>query len=141
MGSTDDLLREMLGGDTIAVVGCSTTRSKAAHRIPAYLRRQGYRIVPVNPFADEVLGETAYDSLTDVPPDVEIDVVDVFRPSAEIPAVVDDVLSRRDAAGDVGGLWLQQGVRHDEAAARAEAAGVAVVQDRCLQVEHRRLLG
>ena len=140
MSASDDLLRDLLGADTIAVVGCSETPSKAAHQIPAYLQRQGYRIVPVNPFAEVVLGEPAYDSLTGIPVDMEVDVVDVFRPSDEVPAVVDDALERRDGAGDVGGLWLQQGIRHDQAAARAEAAGIAVVQDRCMKVEHRRLL-
>ncbi|MFB6235767.1 MAG: CoA-binding protein [Halopenitus sp.] len=139
MSASDDLLRELLGAETVAVVGCSRNPGKAAHQIPAYLQREGYRIVPVNPFADEVLGEPASDSLTDLPRDLEIDVVDVFRPSDEVPAVVDDALERRDEAGDVGGLWLQQGIRNDQAAARAEAAGIAVVQDRCMKVEHRRL--
>ncbi|SDY43351.1 CoA-binding protein [Halopenitus persicus] len=129
----------LLDADTVAVVGCSTTPEKAAHRIPKYLQEHGYRIVPVNPYAETVLGEPAYDAVTDVPRDVTVDVVDVFRPSEEVPGVVDDVLERRDLAGDVGGLWLQLGIRNDEAAARAEAAGIAVVQDRCMKVEHERL--
>ncbi|WP_426962105.1 CoA-binding protein [Haloparvum alkalitolerans] len=128
----------MLAADTIAVVGCSTTAGKAAHDVPRYLQEHGYRIVPVNPFADEVLGEPAYDRLTEVPEGVHVDVVDVFRPSDEVSGIVDDALARRDAAGDVNGLWLQLGIRDDEAAARAEAAGIAVVQDRCLKVEHGR---
>jgi len=132
---SDDELREILDHDTVAVVGCSTTEGKAAHEIPRYLQQQGYRIIPVNPFADEVLGERSYDSITDVPDDV--DVVDVFRPSEEVPDIVDETLERDDVAA----VWLQQGIRHDDAAGRAEEAGLDVVQDRCMKVEHQRLAG
>jgi len=130
---TDAELRELLAADRIAVVGCSTTPGKAAHDVPAYLQEQGYEIVPVNPYADEILSETAYDSLADVPG--EIDIVDVFRPSEEVAGIVEDALER----GGVGAIWLQLGIRDDEAAARAEDAGVPVVQDRCMKVEHGRL--
>jgi predicted CoA-binding protein len=132
---TDDELREILDLETIAVVGCSSTAGKAAHDIPAYMQRQGYEIVPVNPYADEILGRPAADSLADV--DEEIDVVDVFRPSEEVPGIVDEVLER----DDVEVIWLQLGIEDDAAAARAEEAGRQVVQDRCLKVEHQRLLG
>jgi len=131
---SDDELREILNYDAIAVVGCSTTAGKDAHEIPAYIQRQGYEINPVNPFADEVLGETAYDSVTDV--DGDIDIVDVFRPSEEVAGIVDELLERND----VNVLWTQLGIRDDEAAQRAEDAGLQVVQDRCLKVEHSRLL-
>ena len=135
----DDSLRELLDADSIAVVGCSTTEGKAAHDIPAYLQNHGYRIVPVNPFAEEILGEPAADSLADV--EAEIDLVDVFRPSEETPAIVDEVIERHEAAGDAGAVWLQLGIESDEAAERAESAGLDFVQDKCLKVEHRRLLG
>ncbi|AEN05977.1 CoA-binding protein [Halolamina sp.] len=135
----DDGLRELLAADTIAVVGCSTTEGKAAHDIPAYMQNNGYRIIPVNPFADEILGERAYDSLADV--EAEIDLVDVFRPSEETPGVVDDVIARHEERSDAGAVWLQLGIASDEAEQRAEAAGLQFVQDRCLKVEHRRLLG
>jgi predicted CoA-binding protein len=130
---SDEPLREILDYETIAVVGCSTTAGKAAHEIPAYMQRHGYRIVPINPFADEILDETAYDSVTDVPD--EIDIVDVFRPSEEVAGIVDEVLERDDAKV----IWTQLGIKDDEAAQRAEAAGIDVVQDRCLKVEHGRL--
>jgi predicted CoA-binding protein len=130
---SDDQLREILDYDTIAVVGCSTTSGKAAHDIPAYMQGHGYRIVPVNPFADEILGERAYDSLADV--EGTIDIVDVFRPSEEVAGIVDETLER----DDVKALWTQLGIRDDEAAERAEAAGLQVVQDKCLKVEHGRL--
>ena len=140
MPATDDArLRELLAADTVAVVGCSTTPGKPAHDVPRYLRDQGYEIRPVNPYADEIFGVTAVDSLADV--DAEVDLVDVFRPSEEVAGVVDDVLARRERVGDVWGLWLQLGITDDEALARAETAGVQTAQDRCLKVEHRRLLG
>ena len=136
--TTDEEIRELFDLDTVAVVGCSTTEGKAAHDIPAYLQSRGYRIVPVNPFADEILGERAYDSLADV--DEEIDLVDVFRPSEEVPEIVDAVLGRHEERSDVEAIWLQLDITHDEAAERAEAEGLRVVQDRCMKVEHQRLV-
>lgn len=131
---TDDRLREILEkATTIAVVGCSRSPGKAAHDIPRYMLDQGYEIVPVNPFADEIFGRTAYDSLAEVPN--EIDLVDVFRPSEETGDVVDAAIDRED----VDTIWLQLGITNDEAGERAEAAGKGFVQDRCLKVEHRRL--
>ncbi|MDR5672895.1 putative CoA-binding protein [Halalkaliarchaeum sp. AArc-CO] len=134
---TDAELRELLSVDTIAVVGCSTTPGKAAHDVPRYLQSQGYRIFPVNPFADEILGEATFDSLSAV--SEEVDLVEVFRPSDEVPRIVEELLERRETRGDAGILWLQLGIQHDDAVRRAEEAGVRVVQDRCLKVEHRRL--
>lgn len=134
---TDSKLRDLLDVETIAVVGCSTTPGKAAHDIPQYMRDQGYEIVPVNPYADEIFGREAYDSLSEVPEDIEM--VNVFRPSEEVPEIVDDVLERHEEHGDVESVWLQLGIRDDEAADRAVDAGLDVVQDRCLKVEHRRL--
>ena len=136
--TTDDAVRELLDYDTIAVVGCSTTPGKAAHDIPRYMRDNGYDIVPVNPFADEIFGENAYDSLEDVPDD--IDMVNVFRPSEEVPEIVDDLLARHEDRGDIEALWLQLDITHDEATDRAVEAGLDVVQDKCLKVEHRRLV-
>lgn len=140
MPATDDAeLRELLAADTVAVVGCSTTPGKPAHDVPRYLRDRGYEIIPVNPYADEIFGVPAADSLADV--DAEVDLVDVFRPSEEVAGIVEDVLARRERVGDVWGLWLQLGITDDEALARAAAAGLRTTQDRCLKVEHRRLLG
>lgn len=131
---SDDELREILGLDTIAVVGCSTTSGKAAHDIPKYMLNHGYDIIPVNPFADEVFDRTAHDSLRDITD--EVDMVDVFRPSEEVPEIVDASVERTDV--DV--VWMQLGIRHEEAAERAETGGKRVVQDKCLKVEHQRLL-
>lgn len=132
---SDETLRSILEYDTIAVVGCSSTPGKDAHEIPSYLQQQGYEIIPINPTVEEVLGEQAYDSLSDV--DRSIDIVDIFRPSAEVAGIVDAVLDR----DDVSVIWLQLGIHDDEAVARAESAGRQVVQDRCMKPEHQRLAG
>ena len=131
---TDAGVREILELKTITVVGCSSTPGKDAHEIPKYLQQQGYEIMPVNPSRDEVLGQSAYDSLAKVKE--AIDIVDVFRPSAEVAGIVDEALSR----ADVKVIWLQLGIHDDEAVARAEVAGLRVVQDRCMKPEHRRLI-
>lgn len=139
MPVTDDAgLRELLSADTVAVVGCSTTPGKPAHDVPRYLREHGYEVVPVNPYADEVFGVPAADGLADV--DREVALVNVFRPSEEAPGIVDDVLARRERVGDVWGLWLQLGIEADDALARAETVGLRATQDRCLKVEHGRLI-
>ncbi|WP_332898557.1 CoA-binding protein [Haladaptatus sp. CMSO5] len=131
---TDAELREILGLKTIAVVGCSATPGKDAHSIPKYLRNHGYTIIPVNPYADEIFGMEPYDSLADVEED--IDIVDVFRPSEEVAGIVDAAIAR----DDVKVIWTQLGIRDDDAAKKAEAAGKQFVQNRCLKVEHARLL-
>lgn len=135
--TTDEELEALFDRETIAVVGCSTTPGKAAHDVPAYLQRHGYTIVPVNPFADEVLGEQAYDSIANV--EEPIDIVDVFRPSDEVAGIVDAVLERHADRGDVSAIWLQLGIHDDEAVSRAEDAGIDVVEDKCMKVEHDRL--
>ncbi|WP_128905660.1 CoA-binding protein [Halorubrum amylolyticum] len=135
----DEGLDRLLDADAIAVIGCSTTPGKAAHDVPAYLQRHGYRVIPVNPFADEVLGEPAFDELADV--EADVDLVNVFRPSEEVPGVLAAVRERHAERGDAGAAWLQLGISHDESAAEAEADGIEIVQDRCLKVEHGRLRG
>jgi predicted CoA-binding protein len=139
MSDAESAIRRLLDAQTVAVVGCSDTPGKAAHDVPAYLKRQGYDIVPVNPHRETVLGRRAYDDVRDV--EESVDVVDVFRPSEEVSGVVDAVLERVDERDDVWGLWLQLGIRDDDAAARARDAGLTVVQDRCFKVEHGRRVG
>jgi predicted CoA-binding protein len=131
---TDADVRRILEYSTVAVVGCSSTPGKDAHEIPKYLQAQGYEIIPINPTAEEVLGRPAYDSLSDVKED--IDIVDVFRPSPEVAGIVDEALAR----DDVEVIWLQLGIHDDDAVARAEEAGLRVVQDRCMKPEHQRLV-
>lgn len=132
---SDERLREILDLGTIAVVGCSSTPGKDAHEIPRYLAGHGYDVIPVNPYAEEVLGREAYDSLSEV--GETIDVVCVFRPSEEVTGIVEEAIEREDA----GVIWTQLGISDDEAAARAEEAGKTIVQNRCMKVDHRRLVG
>lgn len=113
---------------TIAVVGASRDPNKSAGAIPRALQQRGFRIIPVNPFAETILGERAYKSLADI--GEKVDVVDVFRPSAEAPGV-----ARQAAAIGARALWLQQGITSDEARRIAEAAGMDYVEDLCMAVE------
>ncbi|NOZ77070.1 MAG: CoA-binding protein [Euryarchaeota archaeon] len=132
----DESLKELLeSARVIAVVGCSTNPEKDAHKVPKYMKEAGYRVIPVNPFAEEILGEKAYKSLLEIPGDVKVDIVNVFRPSKDVPPIAEDAVKIGARA-----LWLQLGIRNDEAAGKAEAAGLQVVQDRCIKVEHGRLL-
>ena len=124
----------LAGARTIAVVGLSPRPERTSHEVAGYLRAQGFRIVPVNPNADQVFGERAYPNLTEAARHARIDLVDVFRRSEDVPPVIDEAIRIGAPA-----VWLQLGIRHDAAAARARAAGLRVVQDRCIMVEHRRL--
>ena len=119
---------------TIAVVGLSSKKHRPSHGVSEYMQRAGYRIIPVNPNETEVLGEKAYPSLEAVPEPVEI--VNVFRRSEFVPDVV-------NAAIRIGAraVWMQEGVIHEEAAGKARAAGLAVLMDRCILKEHRKLGG
>ena len=131
--NSPELIRDILtSAKTIAVVGLSDNASKPSHSVSAYLQAHGYRILPVNPSAETVLGEKSYASLADLPE--KPDVVDVFRLPKFVPEIVDEVIRL-----GIKDLWLQLGVVDAEAAARAEAAGVRVVMDRCMLIEHRRL--
>lgn len=117
----------------IAVVGLSRDPAKAARRVPSYLAAKGYEIVPVNPYADRILGRAAHDSLGDVTEDV--DMVVVFRPSAEAAGVLRQAAKRPERPA----IWLQEGIHADEEAAEARAAGRTVVQDLCTYKVHRAL--
>ena len=133
----DDELREILGATrSIAVVGIKGGADDDANKVPRYLQARGYRIWPVNPRLETVLGERVFGSLAELPEPV--DLVNVFRAPQHVPAHVDEILAL-DARPRA--VWLQLGIHHDESARRLEAAGVRVVQDRCLMVEHARLLG
>nr|WP_158912196.1 CoA-binding protein [Granulicella sp. L56] len=116
---------------TIAVVGLSADPGKPSHYVPAYMQQHGYRILPVNPTVDTLLGEKCYPSLADLP--VKPDIVNVFRLPKYIPAIVEEMLQL-----GLPNLWVQSGILNLEAAAKAEAGGIHVVMDRCIMVEHRR---
>ncbi len=115
---------------TIAVVGLSSDPTRASHGVSRYMQRAGYRIIPVNPQETEVLGEKAYASLADVPE--KVDIVNIFRRPNRVGEVMDAAIAR----GDVKAVWMQMGIVNEEAAQVAEAAGLFVVMDRCIMVEH-----
>jgi predicted CoA-binding protein len=122
--------RILEGCRTIAVVGLSPRPERDSHRVARYLKEVGYRVIPINPRVAEVLGERAYESLEAVPE--RVDLVDVFRRPEEIP-----VLSEAAIRAGARAFWMQLGIRHREAAERLRAAGIEVVEDRCMLVEHR----
>ncbi len=118
----------------IAIVGLSANAFRPSHFVAVYLARQGYEIIPVNPREKEILGRKSYASLRDIPGPV--DIVDVFRDPGAVPAIVEDAI-----AIEAKVIWLQLGVIHEEAAERARVAGLTVVMDRCMKIEHGRLFG
>ncbi|WP_348268608.1 CoA-binding protein [Edaphobacter paludis] len=133
-----EIIRAMLGNPAakpvvIAVIGLSPHPDKPSHFVPAYMQQHGYRILPVNPTVDSVLGEKSYASLADLP--IKPDIVNVFRLPRYISAIVDEMLQL-----GLQSLWVQSGIINLEAAAKAEAGGIHVVMDHCIMVEHRRVL-
>lgn len=132
----DHLLEEVLRKyRTVAVVGLSPKEDRPSYRVARYLKENGYRIIPVNPSFDEILGEKAYSSLMEIPAEIDIEVVEVFRKPEEVPPIAQQAVERGARV-----LWLQEGIVNEEAASKAREAGLTVVQDRCMLKEHRRLL-
>ena len=134
MNDADEIGRALEKARTVAVVGCSRNPARPSHMIARYLQGRGYRVIPVNPGHREILGETCYRSLSEIPPDVRVDVVDVFRRSSEVGPVADAAIAR-----GVGFFFMQQGVVDEAAAGRLEKAGIPVAMDRCILVERERL--
>jgi predicted CoA-binding protein len=134
MSDSEQLRRILKTTRTIAVVGLSAQWHRPSYFAAKYLQEHGYRIIPVNPMYDEVLGEKCYKSLRDIPD--RVDMVDCFRKSSEIPAIAEDAIA-------IGArvLWMQLGVENAQARARAEGAGLDVVENRCVKIEHGRFYG
>jgi uncharacterized protein len=133
-----EIIRSMLGvtakGNprTIAVIGLSEDPAKPSHYVSAYMQQHGYKLYPINPSIPKVLGEKSYASLSDLP--IKPDIVDVFRLPKFIPAIVEEMIRL-----SLPNLWVQQGIVNHEAATRAESAGIHVVMNRCIMVEHSHL--
>jgi len=137
MATDDDsekLKRILQVSRIIAVVGLSTQWHRPSYFAAKYMQEHGYRVIPVNPTADSIMGEKSYKSLRDIPE--KVDIVDCFRRSAEIPAIAEDAIA-------IGAkvLWMQLGVTNAEARKRAQAAGLEVVEDHCVKIEHGRFFG
>ena len=126
---------------TIAVVGLSRNSDKDSHRVSAYLKANGFHIIPINPFADEILGEKSYKSLLDIPDDIQktIEVVDIFRPAEELPSIVEQAIKLKTLHGTLHVVWMQLGIANEEAAEAAKKAELTVIMNKCMMVEHSGL--
>ena len=130
---SDSELRKIYDLKNIAVVGMSKNEGKPAHFVPKYLIEHGYNVIPVNPTITEVLGRKSYPSIADIPDNV--DVVDVFRRSEDVPPVVNDATNKKG----IKVIWMQSGIYNEEAERKAKENGIDVVFNRCMMVEHNRL--
>ena len=126
---------------TVAVVGLSRDPSKDSYRAAEYLKSKGYSIIPINPFADEILGQKCYKSLLEMSEDVQktLEIVDLFRPSQDVPTIADQAIQMRKKHSNLQVFWMQLGIINKEAANRATEAGLTVIMDRCMMIEHKRL--
>ena len=137
-----DKIKEILATcKTIAVVGLSREPDKESYIVSAYMQNHGFRIIPVNPFADEVLGEKSYKSLTAIPAKFQksIDIVDIFRKADDVPPIVEQALKLREKHGKPCVVWMQLGIVNEKAAAVARNAGLTVIMDKCIMQQHKRL--
>ena len=134
MNNDKEMKEILLSTKTIASVGVSSNPEKESYDVAAYLKGQGYRVIPVNPTATEILGEKTYASLSDIPD--QVDVVQVFRKPEDVPPVVEEAIK-------IGAkvVWMQAGIVNEEAAQTARKAGLQVVMDACMRATHRRLIG
>jgi uncharacterized protein len=137
MAQPDPITELLERTKTIAVVGLSCNPMRASHGVSAYMQSHGYRIIPVNPQIEECLGEKAYSSILDIPQDVpgKIDIVNIFRRPEFVEEIVDQAIQLK-----VPAIWMQEGVIHEQAAAKARQAGIFVVMDLCILKEHRARL-
>jgi predicted CoA-binding protein len=133
----EEKIKQIFSFKNIAVVGMSDNPEKPSNRVPAYLMKQGYKIIPVNPTKNEIMGLKSYKSLLEV--EDEIDVVDVFRRPEQVIEVVRDAIERKKQRGDIKAIWLQEGIVNDEAKRLAEENGLLFIQDKCMFREHLRI--
>jgi hypothetical protein len=129
---SDDEIRKILSLKNVAVVGMSKNQEKAASYVPSYLIKQGYNVIPVNPTANTILERKSYPNIQDI--EQPIDIVDVFRPSDQVLAVVEDAIKKKPRV-----IWLQEGIHNQQAEELARKAGIQVVFNRCMLAEHQRL--
>ena len=120
---------------TVVVIGISPKEDRPSYIVASYLKSKGYQIIPVRPDGEEILGEKVYHSLSEIPKEIGVDVIDIFRRSEDVPPVVEEAIQRGAKV-----VWMQEGVVHKEAGEKAEKAGLKVVMDRCMKKEHQRLL-
>ena len=133
---TEEDIREILSNfKTIAVVGISPKEDRPSYIVASYLKSKGYRVIPVRPDGEVILGEKVYHSLAEIPKEIGVEIVDIFRRSEDVPPVVEEAIRQRAKV-----VWMQEGVIHKEAGAKAEKAGLKVVMDRCMKKDHQKLI-
>jgi hypothetical protein len=137
-GQIKDLLAK---SKNIAVVGLSKEPEKDSNKVSVYLQQHGYRIIPVNPLVEQVLGEKSYKSLLEIPMEIQktIDIIDIFRKAADTPLIVEQVIQLKTQLGRSFVVWMQLGIINEQAAEMAKSNGLIVVMDKCLMIEHQRL--
>lgn len=139
---TQAQIQEILyNAKVIAVIGLSKDPNKDSHRVSAYMKKFGYRIIPINPTIDEVLGEKSYKNLLEVPTEIQktIDIVDVFRKVEDVPMIIEHAIALKTLVARSFVVWLQMGIVDEKSAGTARKAGLTVVMDKCIMVEHCRL--
>ena len=130
----EEIKKILSSSKTIAVIGISPKEDRPSYIVAFYLKSKGYRIIPVRPDGKWILGEKVYPSLSEIPKEIGVDVVDIFRRSEDVPPIVEEAIQRGAKV-----VWMQEGVIHKEAGEKAEKAGLKVVMDRCMKKEHQRL--
>lgn len=128
---------------TLAIVGLSQDFTKASHQVAQYLQEKGYNVIPVNPNAEQILGQKTYKTLLDIPPETQktIEIVDIFRPSEDVPPVIDQAIQLKKQHGKPYVIWMQLGVTNQQAAEKAQKAELAVIMNKCIMMEHGHLFG
>ena len=131
----DEEIKNILSNcKTVAMVGISPKEDRPSYMVASYLKSKGYRIIPVRPDGDYILGEKIYHHLMEIPKEIEVDVVDIFRKSEDVPPIVEGAIQRRAKV-----VWMQEGIVNVDAGAKAERAGLKVVMNRCMKKEHQKL--
>lgn len=131
----EEIKKILSSSKTVAIIGISPKGDRPSYIVASYLKSKGYRIIPVRPDGEWILGEQVYHSLSEIPREIRVDVVDIFRRSEDVPPIVEEAVQR-----GIKVVWMQEGVIHKEASEKAEKAGLKVVMDRCMKKEHQRLL-
>jgi len=139
----DSVIEKVLAMKTVAVVGLSKDPAKPSNDVAEFLKSHGYRIVPINPTVDEVLGEKSYPSLSQLPDELkrEIEIVDIFRRAEDVPPIVTEAVQLHNKTGRPRAVWMQLGIVNEEAGRAAAESGMDVVMDRCMKIELNRRLG
>lgn len=129
--------------NTIAIVGLSQNPEKDSYKVAQYLQKHGYKILPINPIADKILGQKSYNTLLDMTPDLQknIEIVDIFRPTEEILAIVNQAIQIKKQHNNLEVIWMQRGIINQQAAEKAKKVGLTVIMNKCVMQEHRQLIG